>query len=884
MVARVFALLVAVAVLGVTAGLGTVRQTASEESYQRAMRSGEDHFCDLGMHASAGAKAVSTSFERVFVGTMALVGKDTSVSLASLNEHIELLQGNDLPGHPTYFYIKAGSDPAWVDGNERSPIRFASNDIAPDGLWAGTLDTDSAFVVLGFTDPSGNALAAAVMRSGLLSQEGMGDDMHSHGVRTRFAPKLVNSFPTLLTDRVLPMGSVDLMNTLGNGVDNNGTDANAGHGDDADFDSVDFDSAVADSDPAHLHGCLNHFHSGQALFSFEADVEFFAQPWQITSIATTDFLEITPPGGLRTLLVTGSLLAISLGFLTFYLIRRREPETLRRFAEEQYLVGIRSSPLGVVHLDPDGLILAVNLAFEKLIGRSADSLIQTPMADLVPEPRRGQWKTNISEASFQTANQTAEVQLQHSSGQTIWVDQSTTIMPNKTNEHFVLLQLKDTTAQRSDREALQHRALHDELTGLPNRALLEDRLAQAIHRVERDGSLAALFFIDIDRFKIINDTWGHGVGDELLILLAERLEAVCRKEDTVARFGGDEFIILCESLQDESEVWLTTERIRDEIAVPFELNNQTISVSLSIGIDICTSGDDVETLIRDADIAMYHAKALGRDQAVLFTNEMRDEILDQDALQRELIGALKHDQLEMYYQPLIEIHENRIIGFEALIRWNHPVRGILSPGAFLPVASKIGILPTLDLWALKTAVSQLIEWTNELPEAADWLIAVNAAPKNFENALFGTIVIDTLTTLGIASNRVILEITEEAILANPNTANAIIKQLHDFGLTIACDDFGSGYSSLSQLAELDFDTLKIDKSLIADIGQSPHKEIVGATLDMAKAIGMDTVAEGVETSEHLALLREMGASHAQGYFFSRPVPASQAQTISTTWI
>ena len=880
MVARVFALLVAVAVLGLTAGLGTARQTASEESYERAMRAGQEHFCDLTKDALAGAKAVSTSFERVFVGTMALVGKDTSVSLASLNEHIELLQGNDLPGHPTYFYIKAGSDPAWVDGNERSPIRFASNDIAPDGLWVGTLDTDSAFVVLGFTDPSGNGLAAAVMRSGLLSQEPMGDETHRHGVGTRFAPKLVNGFPSLLTDRALPMGSVELVNTLSNAPATNDSDLPLTVHDD----SIDFDSAIADSDPAHGHGCLDHFHGGQALFSFEADVEFFAQPWQITSIASSDFLEIAPPGGLRTLLVTGSLLAISLGFLTFYLIRRREPETLRRLAEEQYLVGIRSSPLGVVHLDPDGLILAVNLAFEKLIGRSADSLIQTPMADLVPEPRRGQWKTNISEASFQTANQTAEVQLQHSSGQTIWVDQSTTIMPNKTNEHFVLLQLKDTTAQRSDREALQHRALHDELTGLPNRALLEDRLAQAIHRVERDGSLAALFFIDIDRFKIINDTWGHGVGDELLILLAERLEAVCRKEDTVARFGGDEFIILCESLQDESEVWLTTERIRDEIAVPFELNNQTISVSLSIGIDICTSGDDVETLIRDADIAMYHAKALGRDRAVLFTNEMRDEILDQDALQRELMEALKHDQLEMYYQPLIKIHENRIIGFEALIRWNHPVRGILSPGAFLPVASKIGILPTLDLWALKTAVSQLIEWTNELPEAADWLIAVNAAPKNFENALFGTIVIDTLTTLGIASNRVILEITEEAILANPHTANAIIKQLHDFGLTVACDDFGTGYSSLSQLAELDFDTLKIDKSLIANIGQSPHKEIVGATLDMAKALGMDTVGEGVETREHLALLSEMGASHAQGYFFSRPLPASQAQTLSTTWI
>ena len=506
------------------------------------------------------------------------------------------------------------------------------------------------------------------------------------------------------------------------------------------------------------------------------------------------------------------------------------------------------------------------------------------MLNLVPEPARDQWQTFTSASDSQTSDRTGEVQFQHSSGSAIWVDQSITTVTSENNEHHLLLQIRDMAEQRSVRKELQRRTLHDELTGLANRALLEDRVAQAIHRVERDGSLAALFFIDIDRFKIINDTWGHGVGDQLLIMLAERLEAVCRKEDTVARFGGDEFIILCESLRDESEIWLTTERIRAEFAVPFELNEQSISVTLSIGIDICTSGDDVETLIRDADIAMYQAKALGRNQAVLFVTKMRDGIIEQDTLQRELIEALKHDQFELYYQPLIKIHENRIIGFEALVRWNHPVRGILSPAAFLPLASKIGILPTLDLWALKTAVSQLVEWTNELPEAADWRIAVNAAPENFDNVLFGTIVIDALTTLGIASNRVVLEITEEAILANPNTANAIIKQLHDFGLTVACDDFGSGYSSLSQLAELDFDTLKIDKSLIAAIGQSPYKEIVGATLDMAKALGMDTVAEGDETSEHLALLREMGASHAQGYFFSRPVPASQALTISTTWI
>jgi diguanylate cyclase (GGDEF)-like protein/PAS domain S-box-containing protein len=850
---------VLILVLAFTANLGWIRARSISDEQNAALQSAEGHFRDVVQDNENRALLVSNGYNRVLAG--AIQGLDSPVSPAAVVRRLEVLAPDALPGSLAYFIIPSGADPVWIGDTGKTAAQLHNSDSAPPGLWVGIASHDQGLVAIGYTTDSGDTVAAIATIANLLDLMEAPADHGSHGVDVTLSlPADSYPSPVTLDGELLVMADDHSM-------DDHATDDSASSNDEV--------------DATHAHGDVAHLHEGSQSFVASREPIMFGQPWHLDIVANEDFLTIPSSREVIVLVGLGVLLSVSLFGLIYFLVRRIFAESQKRAAEERFAAGFNSSPIGVAVLDSTGRILELNGALEQLLGRSALSLSGTPMAELVAEPDRIHWTTRILLPETDSSRHRAEVHYQPSPDRSVWVDETATFLSSEDGQQHILLQMSDVTEQRASREELQRLVLHDKLTGLANRALLEDRLQQALHRSQRTSSIAAVMFIDVDQFKTVNDTLGHGAGDQLLVELATRLQTITREEDTIARFGGDEFVMLCESLSSQGEIWKIADRIRTQVAAPFGTGDRSISVTVSIGIALCGPDDSTEAMIRDADLAMYQGKKLGRNRAILFEREMREDLIEQLELEGQLLNALKEDELELYYQPVIRIGDNHIIGFEALARWNHPLRGVLAPDAFLPAAAQLGLLPAIDAWALTTATHQLVAWTKELPEAADWTIAVNAAATNFNNPEFPAIVTKAVTLAGVDADRIVIELTEDAILANTDTASSVIKQIRLLGVHIAIDDFGTGYSSLSQLAALDVDILKIDKSHVANLEQSPFNEIVHAIIGLARALGIRTVAEGVETNEHLALLRQFGADEAQGYLISRPVPADQVRTLTT---
>ena len=824
-------------VLGVTTIVAFGRADALNKSRDTAIEMAEGHFQDVLLDTAQRARATSDAYERVLVG--AIYGLESPVSPTEVGSRMAALTSTPLPGSLAFLVVPSGDGPVWIDPEAQISDQIHHHHSAPVGLWSGVADADEDVVMIGYTNDSGDTVAAVAAIAGLfewqectmtrcVGSEHTAD--HRHNILVAFSP-VDPSRPAPLTLEVLSPND-----------------------------------AVRDT--------AGHDHAGTK-FSSHLELSMFGEPWIIEIEGDEDFFAVPPSREVLVGVGLGILLSLSLFGLIYFLVRRLEAESQRRTAEERFMVGFNSSLVGVAVLDSTGGILEVNQALEQLMNRSALDLKGTPMVNLVAESARSHWTARVLQTDHDPHGLRAEVQYEPDPDRTVWVDEAVTFMPGEHGEHNVLLQLSDVTEQRSAREELQRRVLQDDLTGLANRTLLEDRCRQAVHRFERSGSITAVMFIDVDHFKAINDRFGHRVADRLLAEFASRLQSVTKEEDTIARFSGDEFVMLCEALPTQTEVFRIAERVQAVASSPFGVSNRSISITTSIGIAVCRSGDDVETLLRDSGIAMYQAKEHGRGRAVLFESEMRDGLIEQLQLEREVINALEADEFDLYYQPMIEIADHQIVGFEGLIRWNHPERGVLAPAEFLPTATRLGLLPTIDAWALSTATRQLATWTRELSEAADWFVAVNAAPENFEDPAYPATVTELISRSGIVASRITIELTEDAILTNTDTAIDVIKEVRRFGVRVAMDDFGTGYSSLSQLAALDLDVLKVDRSHVADLEQSPFKEIVQSVVDLARSLGMRTVAEGVETEEHLSRLQAMGADRAQGYFIAPPLPLDQ---------
>ena len=435
---------------------------------------------------------------------------------------------------------------------------------------------------------------------------------------------------------------------------------------------------------------------------------------------------------------------------------------------------------------------------------------------------------------------------------------------------------EDITERRNAEANLAYMARHDALTKLANRTLFRERLEQAL-AMSRRGTECALLCLDLDRFKVINDTLGHPVGDSLLCAVAIRLLTTVREVDTVARLGGDEFAIIQIGLALPDHAALAN-RILKAVHEPYDIDGHKISVGVSIGIAIA-SGDEasLEILQKNADIALYLAKSEGRGIYRFFEPEMDALVQKRNALELDLRNALLGNEFELRYQPFLDLDSGKVTGFETLIRWNHPARGLVMPADFIPIAEETGLIIAIGEWVLRTACQEAASWPQDID------IAVNLSPSQFKAAHFIDVVQEAVAASGLSPNRLELEITESVLLQNTDDKLLLLHQLRALGIRIALDDFGTGYSSLSYLRSFPFNKIKIDQSFIRDLNTNKDSTfIVGTIIDLARGLGMTVTAEGVETGEQLATLRSQGCSKVQGYLFSRPCPGNEVPILTRT--
>ncbi|WP_349292119.1 EAL domain-containing protein [Noviherbaspirillum sp. L7-7A] len=426
---------------------------------------------------------------------------------------------------------------------------------------------------------------------------------------------------------------------------------------------------------------------------------------------------------------------------------------------------------------------------------------------------------------------------------------------------------------------LHHMALHDSLTRLPNRSLLEDRICQAIASGERSGKGFALMFLDLDRFKTINDSLGHHYGDKLLQGVAERLGQALRGEDTVARLGGDEFVVLLADVASPRAAANVAQKLLDRLALPIEVEGQEQNVSVSIGISLYPEdGSHLRDLMSNADSAMYYAKKMGRANFQFFTPQMNAAAGARLALERDLRRALDLGEFELHYQPKVDVASGAVQAMEALVRWRSPERGLVAPNEFIPVAEDIGLIIPLGAWVLREACRQNRAW--QLAGLAPLRVAVNLSAYQFAQNNLPDFVAGVLAETGMAASCLELEVTESVVMHNPAEAALILERLHAQGIHISVDDFGTGYSILSYLKQFRLDTLKIDRSFVRDISSdADDAAIVRSVIALAHSLRLRVIAEGVETDEQLAYLRQLGCDQYQGYLSSKPLPAAEFEAM-----
>ncbi|MET0275696.1 MAG: EAL domain-containing protein [Acidimicrobiia bacterium] len=556
---------------------------------------------------------------------------------------------------------------------------------------------------------------------------------------------------------------------------------------------------------------------------------------------------------------------------------RRRAEADLREAQERFRSAFEHAPIGMALIALDGAVFRVNRALVGILGRSEPELLRANLADLVHPDDRTQTRDAIAHLLGGDApSDQHEQRFIHQDGHAVWLSVSTSLVRDMSDRPlYFVTQMEDITERKASGEALAHQAIHDPLTGLPNRLLFVERLGRELTRAAARRERVAVLFLDLDRFKVVNDSLGHSAGDRLLVSVADRLSAAMGPTDVVARFGGDEFVILSQNVSSEETAELMAERLAAVVAKPLALVEGEVFVTASVGIALSEgTGDTPETLLRNADAAMYHAKELGRNRAELFDPPTHHRAVDNLRTGNALHRALERGELRVHYQPVLDLVSMKLTGFEALIRWQHPERGLIPPNDFVPLAEETGLIVPLGMWALEESCRQAVRWHRASKDGARIAISVNLSPRQLAEPALPNDVARVLSETGLHPDSLWLEITESTLMRDTESALSALGALRALGVHLSVDDFGSGYSSLAYLAQLPVESLKIDRSFVTGVPSRPDSTaITTAIVRLAKALDLTTVAEGIEEPEQLDTLRAIGCDLGQGYLFSRPRPA-----------
>ena len=561
---------------------------------------------------------------------------------------------------------------------------------------------------------------------------------------------------------------------------------------------------------------------------------------------------------------------------------------------------------GIIVTDVDGYISLLNPVAEQLTGWSSEEAVglsASHVFKIINERTRKPVESPIDKALESRTKQRLpeNTVLITKEGNEILIEDSVAPIFSAANPSIeemdgqyvtgTVVVFREISHKVETQQKLTRQAFYDSLTNLPNRAWFRERLTDALERSKRCPETSfAVLLLDLDNFKRVNDGMGHDIGDRLLIAVGERLTSACRSIDTIARLGGDEFTVLLENIHGISEVERIVERIQTDISNPFNFNGQEFFTKASIGVVLNTPEQEryeaIDDLIRDADIAMYRAKSMGRGCHQIFDQKMRQKVILNSQIENDLRRILDREELVVYYQPIFCLETGHLEGFEALVRWNHPTQGIISPTDFLPIADDIGLGTHIDFWVLKTASQSILEWQNQFPKLPRLKLNVNISGKHFNQPEPLNWVSGFLSLSQFPAEQLNLEITENLLIENTDLAASVLTEMKQLGVLLSIDDFGTGYSSLSYLHQFPIDTIKIDRSFIEGMGRRDKGglEIVRAVILLGQVLNIKTVAEGVETLDQLRTLQDLKCDSGQGYYFSKPLSQADTESFMTKMI